>query len=579
MSYESHQKVMLAPADKPGYRTLLPSDPLVLPPAPTRPKTAKFYNRPVPKPFSAPRLLLTLVACAPALLPAQTPEPRQPGGRVVLVLPFSNRSGQPNLNWVGDSFPDTLNQRLGSAGFLTISHDDRLFALDHLGLPPGFRPTRATTIKIAQTLDANYVVVGSYTVAATGATERIQVQAQILEVDKLRLSAPIADSAELPRLFDIENAIAWNIARRIDPHFSVAEQTFLSASAGVRLSAFENYIRGADATSSSERIKRLQAAVKDAPNYAAAGLALGKALYADREYDQAAAILAKVPRTDRLSLEASFYLGLARFNAAKYSEAEAAFAFLASRLPLPEVVNDQGVALDRQGKDGTALFQRASTADPNDPDYHLNLAVAFLRRGDFANAQREIDLNLKLHATDPEAAQLRTLIAAGRTGPKPADFEPTTRLRRAYSEASFRQATFQLDQLRAVRLATLPPAQQSAEYTQLGRDYLAQGLLPEAEQQFGSALQADPKAAAAHAGLAQVREQSNDLPEARAEAEASLKLTPNVPAYLVLARLALRANDLPAAAAEVQSALRLEPQNSAALGLRTALQSRGQSLP
>ena len=37
---------------------------------------------------------------------------RQPGGRLVLVLPFDNRSGQANLSWIGDSFPYTLDQRL-----------------------------------------------------------------------------------------------------------------------------------------------------------------------------------------------------------------------------------------------------------------------------------------------------------------------------------------------------------------------------------------------------------------------------------------------------------------------------------
>ena len=54
-------------------------------------------------------------------------------GRLVLILPFDNRSGQSNLNWIGDSFPYTLNQRLSSAGFLTISRDDRMYALEHLG--------------------------------------------------------------------------------------------------------------------------------------------------------------------------------------------------------------------------------------------------------------------------------------------------------------------------------------------------------------------------------------------------------------------------------------------------------------
>src|ERR1700683_2532468 len=121
---------------------------------------------------SAIRLLLSLgIACtalsalsqtpaapsqtaSPTASDADTPDSaadiRQPGGRLVLVLPFDNRSGQPNLNWIGDSFPYTLDQRLTSAGFLTISADARQYALDHLGLPTGFKPSRATTIRIAQ---------------------------------------------------------------------------------------------------------------------------------------------------------------------------------------------------------------------------------------------------------------------------------------------------------------------------------------------------------------------------------------------------------------------------------------------
>ena len=42
-----------------------------------------------------------------------------------------------------------------------------------------------------------------------------------------------------------------------------------------------------------------------------------------------------MPAGDRVALQASFYGGLARFNTAKYAEAEKAFAFVASRLPLP----------------------------------------------------------------------------------------------------------------------------------------------------------------------------------------------------------------------------------------------------
>jgi tetratricopeptide (TPR) repeat protein len=504
-------------------------------------------------------------------------------GRLVLVLPFENRSGQANLNWIGDSFPDTLNQRLNSAGFLTITRDDRQYALDHLGLPIDFRPSRATTIRIAQTLDANFVIVGNYAVE----NGRIAVQARVLEVNQLHLSTPVEDSSELARLFDSENAIAWKVAKQIDPHFPVAQQTFLSASGGVGLSAFENYIRGTDATSSEERIKRLQTAVSEAPNYSAALLALGKAQYSAHQYDSAAATLAKVPSNDRVALEASFYRGLARFNTAKYSEAEAAFAFVATRLPLPEVVNNQAVAASRQGKDAVALCERVLTADPNDPDYHFNLAVALLHRGDAPGAMRELETALKLRPTDAEAIELHSRLtpALKLTGTPltsaitAGGFEPLQRIRRSYSEASFRQAAFQLDQVRALRLATLPPAEQANQYAQLGREYLAQGLIPEAEREFQAAITADAASAAAHAGLAQVREQSGNANDARTEAHRSLELHPNIEAWMVLARLDLSANNLAAASTDVASALALDAHNGAALGMRQALRARGQSLP
>jgi tetratricopeptide (TPR) repeat protein len=512
---------------------------------------------------------------------------RQPGGRLVLVLPFDNRSGQSNLNWIGDSFPYTLDQRLTSAGFLTISRDDRIYALDHLGLPDDFRPSRATTIRIAQTLDADYVIVGSFNVTNPGTSaSRIDVQAQVLEVNQLRMSEPLTGSRDLPRLFDVENAIAWKVAQHMDPHFAVAEQTFLAAAGGVGLSSFENYIRGTSAPTSDERLKRLEAAVAATPTYTAALLALGKEQYAARQYEAAAATLSKAPSTDRLALEAGFYRGLARFNIAKYAEAQSAFAFVASRLPLPEVVNDQGVAASRQDKDAVPLFQQALAADPNDADYHFNLAVALLGRSDIAGATREVQAALKLHSDDPEATELLSRLQAAHGSAanlKPilsADgFDPTTRIRRTWSEASFRQAAFQLDQMRAIQMATLPQPQQAVQYAQLGVQYLAQGLIPEAEQEFHTALVADPKNASAHAGIAEVRERSGSADEARAEAQSSLQLAPNVAALLVLARLDMQADKLPASASEVSSALRLEPKNSAALGMKTALEARGQSLP
>jgi tetratricopeptide (TPR) repeat protein/TolB-like protein len=550
--------------------------------------------------------------------PVQAHAATAPTGRVILVLPFDNRSGDASLNWIGDSFPDTLDKRLNSAGFLTISRDDRVFALDHLGLPADFRPSRATTIRIAQQLDANYVIVGSYNIVQNsgnlaaqgngtpvttstatplklgGATPapaptlasnpHIQIQAQILSVDNLNLSTALEDGADLNRLFDAENAVAWKLARFIDPNFNVAEGTFLAAPGAVPLPVFENYIRGTTAPAAAERIRRLKAAIALKPDFAAALLALGKEEYAARDYAASAETLARVPKEDHLALEANFYLGLARFNSANYAEAEKAFSFVAASLPLPEVVNNQGVALTRQGKDAAALFQRASDADPSDEDYHYNLAIALFRNGDTAGALAQCDAALKLKPNDNEVGSLRAHIASAPprtklTDDPAASFSPVTRVRRNFSETSFRQAAFQLDQLRAARMASLPPAERAAEYIQLGHDYLSQGLLPEAEQQFASALAADPHSAAAHVGLGQVREASNDPRQARDEATKSIALQPTAAAYILLARLDLAGNALPASADEVSHALKLEPSNTAALALKQNLQTRGQPVP
>jgi tetratricopeptide (TPR) repeat protein/TolB-like protein len=541
--------------------------------------------RSLSKSFAPFLALVAIFACGTGVFAQSSDEP---GGRVVLVLPFDNHSGNASLNWIGDSFPDTLNKRLNSAGFLTISHDDRQFAYEHLGLPAGFQPTRATTIRIAEQLDANYVIVGSYNVqpgSGGGATgSHISIQARVLSIDDLRLSQPVEDSAELLRLFDAENAIAWKVARALDPHFQVSEQTFLAAPGAVPLSAFEDYIRGINATTDPERLKRLQGAVGLVSNYAAALLELGKAQYTQRDFEGAAVTLAKVPKTDPLALEANFYLGLANFNSANYAGAQAAFAFVGSRLPLPEVVNNEAVASSRQGKDSVALFVKASDADPSDEDYHYNLAIALFRRGDTAGAMREAESALKLKPADNEAVELQAQlkkVPAGTRLTEDADsgFSPLERIRRSYSETGFRQAAFQLDQMRAMRMAMLPADKRAVEYTQLGREYLSEGLLPEAEVQFQDALTASPNSADAHAGMAQLREASGDPVKARDEAKSSLIMKPNAEALLVLARLDLADKQMAASAQDISQALKIDPKNSDAIALKLVVQQRGQAVP
>src|SRR5580692_4579467 len=102
-------------------------------------------------------------------------------GRILLVLPFDNRSGQPSLEWIREAAPEILGSRFLSAGFAPMSRTDRLYALDHLGLPEGFHPSRATALKLAQTLDADSIVVGSFLTDGSA----IIAEAQVVDVPHL----------------------------------------------------------------------------------------------------------------------------------------------------------------------------------------------------------------------------------------------------------------------------------------------------------------------------------------------------------------------------------------------------------
>ncbi len=524
--------------------------------------------------------------------PAPLAATEQAHGQLLLALPFENAGTSGSLDWIGEAFPEILNQRFAASGFLPISRGDRAYALDHLGLPPDFRPTRASTLRLAQTLDADAVIFGTYQVEGT----RITATARILDITNLRETGALVESADLNRLPDVINALAWRVARQLDPTYGVAEQTFISEDANLRLDAFEDYVRGLVQGSPEERIRRLRDAVRLDPSYGPAWLALGDACFAAQDYEEAALAYGHLTRNDPNALQADFHRGLAYFYTGKYLPAEDAFTFVSTRLPLPEVVNDQGVAAARRGRDGAPMFQQAITGDPHDADYHFNLALAYAHRGDAAGAQKEAGEALRLRPSDTEIQSFsNNLRNPGFLPPPPAPAAPGTapaaastttqsnlpleRVKRSYDEAAFRQAAFELEQMGALRAATQPPARQVATLLADGSRYMNAGLLVESEREYNRALSVDANSADAYAGLARIRERTGDRDAARQFASKSLQLRDNPAAHLVLARLALLASQVPVAASEVAAALRLDTNNAEARALRLTVQSRGGQLP
>jgi tetratricopeptide (TPR) repeat protein len=511
-------------------------------------------------------------------------------GRILLVLPFDNRTGQPSLEWIREASAEILSSRLASAGFAPMSRADRMYALDHLGLPPqGFHPSRASSLKLAETLDADSIIVGSYVTDGS----KIVAEAQIVDVPHLRMSQTITAQGDMRQLIPVFNSLAWKLTRQLDPGFSVAEETFAATSSGLRLDAFEQYIRGITESDQAERLRHLNSAVRLSPEFSQAWMALGREEYASQQYEQAAIAFAKVRSSDADALEAGFYRGLSLLFSGDYPHAEDAFAGVSRVLPLAEVINNQGVALARRGKDGIPLFRQTVAADPNGADYHFNLAVSLRRHGDNAEALTELAQCLRLHPNDSEAQAVQKYwTGPARTAKTPvahptsveeaeelkeeaeAKADPLERIERNFDAAAFHQAAQMMEQLEAARLAALGPLERAQKLSAHAKDYLDRGLLLDAERLYQAALAADDKVAEAHAGLAEVRERTGDASAARREATTALELMPSAEAYLVLGRLNLAAGHMDEARQEDDAALKIAPKSMEALELKQRIEAK-----
>jgi len=497
-------------------------------------------------------------------------------GQTVLVVPFENQSKAPGIEWIGDSFPELLQERLNSPTLFVLPREDRMRAYDRLGIPVNLRPSRATIYRIAEQLDVDYVILGAYNFDGQSFT----IRAQLLDMRRLQLLPEMTESGRLTELIDLQTALSWDILHTLNPGLAISREVYRAQVPTVRLDAFENYIKGVIAPQAEEQVRHLREALRISPTYPNALLQLGKVYYRQHDYEQADSCLARIPQDDPEAGEANFYLGLAAYSRGAFQTAESAFSFVAARLPLSEIYNNLGVVVDhRDLKSALEYFQKAVDGDPNDADYHFNLGLELYRTGNLTEASRQLRETLSLRPSDSDAKFVLDTLSNGNgsslRGVVPASSKlPTVRIRASYDESSFRQLALKINAVAEERLAKADPRTHAQFHSDRGHQLLNQGFVVEAEREFREAAALNPANAEAHAGLAGVLEADNHLPEARTEAEEALRLRQFAEPLLVLARLDLRDNRVEAAAEEIDRALRLEPNNAAAQALKRSVAAK-----
>jgi len=366
-------------------------------------------------------------------------------GATVLIVQFHNNSQYSDLNWVGEGIAEAIRTELSAANQIVLDRESRAEGMRRLAVRPDAEFTKATLIKLGQSLDADYVGYGTYDATLpTGDTElknsSIQITAHFIDLRKMRDGPDLSEAGKLSELSRMEQHLAWEAVKYVNPSATVPLEQFMTSHRLVRMDAEESYVRGLLSSSSEQQRKWFaQAALLD-PHFPNPAFELGKLAYAHKDYRQAIAWFQHITPENPGYPEARFKTGLSAFAVGDYSSAASEFRELLQTYPLSEVYNNLGAAESELGLPAAIDdFRHALDGDQNDTVYLFNLGAALLKNSYFDEAWKRLQAVLARNSDDAEARSL--LERAQRHDPGPSGTKPLAapRLKHNFDATAFRQ--------------------------------------------------------------------------------------------------------------------------------------------
>jgi tetratricopeptide (TPR) repeat protein len=521
--------------------------------------------------------------------------------KIYVVLPFEAAGAPAKLDWLGEGLEELTIERLTAAGEQVYSHAGRAAELERYGLPTGSTFSRATMLRVAEDLDADYVIYGKYAVKGTTLT----LEMRILSMNPLALRPLVRESGPVDSLMDLHMRLLWRTLSSRDGRYALGLADFTKRQRPLRLDAFEQYARGQQVTDVDAKLRQLHEAARLEPDWPDASFALGEAYFAKKDYNAALAWFFKVPKSYDRYAEATFFSGVCRLQLNQADHAEEDFHSLQETLKTsstngadaPEILNDLAIAQARQGKVALAQanLRRAADLAPGEDDYSFNLGLLALQSGDAASAA---DYFRQAAEREPDSAQDRALLIlslekaekngeadqereAAKEAFGPGGLPPIQLDEKGETLARLTRIKTELDMsgLRAepadtpASAASAAASDTPAARIRRGRQELSAGNMDAAEREFRAALAAEPSNAAAHRGLGEIERHHGKMDDAVKELQASLAVRDSAEVRTILAKIYLEQKKTDLARAEAEKALKLAPNYAEAKQLLDHLQN------
>jgi tetratricopeptide (TPR) repeat protein len=521
--------------------------------------------------------------------------------KIYVVLPFENAAASPKSDWLGEGLEELTTERLSAAGELVYSHAGRASELERYGLPANSKFSRATMLRVAEDLDADYVIYGRY--LANGGS--LTLEMRMLSMNPMALRPALRESGPLTSLMDLHTRLLWRTLTA-NGHYALNLAQFTKRQRPLHFDAFEQYVRGLLATDDEAKVRQLHEAARLDPDWPDPNFALGEAYYSRKDYNSALAWFFKVPKKHDRYAEALFFTGVCRLQLNQADRAEEAFKALqealknsASGAGVPEILNNLAVSLARQGKAAAAQadLRRAAELAPGEDDYPFNLGLLALQNNDSAAAAEYFRDAAEREPDNPEDRAL-LILSLEKAGKKPEADQEREEAKEAFgpggvpsialdekneTAAKLARIKMELDltglraETEAGETAAAGGASSSASDTpaarlRKARQELAAGRVDAAEKEFRAVLADDPGNAAAHRGLGEIDRHQGKMDDAVKELQASLQTRDSAEVRTTLAKIYLEQKKPDLARAEAEKALKLAPNYAEARQLLDRLQ-------
>jgi tetratricopeptide (TPR) repeat protein len=333
-----------------------------------------------------------------------------PHVRTILVFPFENGSRDPSLEWLCEGLSELTIERLQGPRRYVLAREDRLDALERMGIPALANLSRATMITLGEAADADDVVFGHFT--SDGKT--ISLTANVLQLAPPSLSPPFTAMGALANLLTTHLQLSGSLLCAISAEACSAgappADFFAAGQPPSRMDAFREYARGLGDSSDEDRVADLREAARLETDWDAPAFELGRTYFRRHDCELALAWLSRVPPGRPHGAEAGFDAGVCHLQGHDPARAQSAFEEVlqqprpGSEMPpdSPEARNNLGVALAEMGKyaDAVAQFDKAAQVAASTANFWFNLGVAQFLAGRAADSLLSVRRAVELEPQD-----------------------------------------------------------------------------------------------------------------------------------------------------------------------------------